>query len=195
VGRHPATAAAPVSLPLRANSHPNRWDNTAPGIGLPAGDGSGQADRLAQRSHAVDHDATVPLPTLSPVFVDPSGRRRQTVRWLAIAGCGLLGGYSVLVLSAMLGAPLPSSAMLPQPGRPQPSPPAATAASTPGPALNAAAQPRPADTVALRATPAPPAALYATGTTATSATATVPSPTPHGLARRGITNAPGKSLH
>jgi len=51
----------------------------------------------------------------SPVFVDPSGRRRRTLRAIVIAGGIVTVGYLSVVLLAVLGAPLPPAARLPVP--------------------------------------------------------------------------------
>jgi hypothetical protein len=48
-----------------------------------------------------------------PVFVDPSGRRRQLVRVLAVFGAVLVTGYLMLVLIAAIGGPGTPAARLP----------------------------------------------------------------------------------
>jgi hypothetical protein len=48
-----------------------------------------------------------------PVFVDPSGRRRQLVRVLAVIGAVLVAGYLMLVLIAAVGGPSSPAAKLP----------------------------------------------------------------------------------
>jgi hypothetical protein len=54
-------------------------------------------------------------PTASPVFVDPTGRRRRTIRTAAIVGAGSLLSVGALLLAALLGAPIGPSTFLPQP--------------------------------------------------------------------------------
>lgn len=51
----------------------------------------------------------------SPVFVDPSGRRRRAVRTAAIAGAAGLLGFVGLLLAALLGAPVGPLTSLPEP--------------------------------------------------------------------------------
>nr|CEL19755.1 hypothetical protein [Kibdelosporangium sp. MJ126-NF4]CTQ96980.1 hypothetical protein [Kibdelosporangium sp. MJ126-NF4] len=53
-----------------------------------------------------------------PVFVDPSGRRRRILRRIALGVCALLLCYGVVVVAALLGAPIPQSVLLPVPGGP-----------------------------------------------------------------------------
>jgi hypothetical protein len=52
-------------------------------------------------------------PTVSPVFVDPTGRRRRTVKIAAIAGAVALLGTVGLLVAALLGAPLAPLPFLP----------------------------------------------------------------------------------
>ena len=51
-----------------------------------------------------------------PVFVDPSGRRRRAVRLAALVACAVVGCYVLVLVAALLGAPVPHSALLPLPG-------------------------------------------------------------------------------
>lgn len=51
----------------------------------------------------------------TPVFVDPSGRRRRVLRMIAAAAAVATLGYLALVLLAVFGAPLPPAAQLPLP--------------------------------------------------------------------------------
>ncbi|GGM44629.1 hypothetical protein GCM10011608_31640 [Micromonospora sonchi] len=84
--------------------------------------------------------ATVPEPP--PVFVDPTGRRRSWLRWIAY-GLGLIGLlYTGLVVASFAGAPVNATPLLPlvestqQPWQPPPAPtlPAAEAPVTTAPA-------------------------------------------------------------
>jgi hypothetical protein len=52
-------------------------------------------------------------PTAAPVFVDPTGRRRRTVRLTAVIGVGVLFAVCGLVVAALLGAPIMPTASLP----------------------------------------------------------------------------------
>lgn len=54
-------------------------------------------------------------PSADAVFVDPTGRRRSTVRIVGIASAAVLAGYLLLVFLAAFGAPLPPAARLPLP--------------------------------------------------------------------------------
>lgn len=62
--------------------------------------------------------STTELPDLSrdkPVFVDASGRRRRTVRRIAVVSSVALAGMVGIVVAAVLGAPVVPSALLPLP--------------------------------------------------------------------------------
>jgi hypothetical protein len=80
------------------------------------------------------------IPTASPVFVDPTGRRRRTIRMAAVIGAGSLLTVGALLVAALLGAPIAPSAFLPQP-LPEPAadhgdvhaPPAPLASDQPSP--------------------------------------------------------------
>ncbi|TCB97693.1 hypothetical protein E0H26_12395 [Micromonospora zingiberis] len=70
------------------------------------------------------------IPSPPPVFVDPSGRRRSRLRWIAY-GLGLAGAlYTGLVAASFVGAPVNSETVLPfveptrqqQPWQPPPAP-------------------------------------------------------------------------
>ena len=54
-------------------------------------------------------------PTVSPVFVDPTGRRRRTIRIAAIAGAVALLSTVGLLVAAFLGAPLGPLISVPEP--------------------------------------------------------------------------------
>ncbi|MGC5030283.1 hypothetical protein [Micromonospora sp. DT229] len=88
------------------------------------------------------------VPTTPPVFVDPSGRRRSRLRWIAY-GLGLAGAlYTGLVAASFLGGPVKSEKVLPfvepssqeQPWQPPPAPslPVAVAPSSAAPTRSAA---------------------------------------------------------
>jgi hypothetical protein len=51
----------------------------------------------------------------TPVFVDPSGRRRRVLRIATAGAAVVIVGYLVLVLLTVFGAPLPPAAQLPLP--------------------------------------------------------------------------------
>lgn len=51
----------------------------------------------------------------APVFVDPTGRRRRTIRTTAVVGASSLLGVTGLIVAALLGAPLGSLNPLPEP--------------------------------------------------------------------------------
>jgi hypothetical protein len=57
-------------------------------------------------------------PTVSPVFVDPTGKRRRRVRVVAVAAVASLLATGALVVVALLGVPIGPSAYLPEPVRP-----------------------------------------------------------------------------
>jgi hypothetical protein len=69
--------------------------------------------------------------TVSPVFVDPTGRRRRTIRTAAVVGAGALFATAGLLVAALLGAPVgplvsvptdlsgPPAAVAPNPQPPQ----------------------------------------------------------------------------
>ena len=69
--------------------------------------------------------------TVSPVFVDPTGRRRRTIRTAAVVGAGALLATAGLLVAALLGAPVgpmvtvptdlsgPPAAVAPNPQPPQ----------------------------------------------------------------------------
>jgi hypothetical protein len=59
-------------------------------------------------------------PFASPVFVDPTGRRRRTVRTTAVLGACSLFGAGALIVAALFGAPIGPTASLPQPAEPIP---------------------------------------------------------------------------
>jgi hypothetical protein len=82
----------------------------------------------------------------SAVFVDPTGRRRRTVRLAAIVGAVLLFGTAALLVAALLGAPigpltsLPEKDSGPPPAAPAPEagqPPAATTTKSGSPGSGA----------------------------------------------------------
>src|SRR5438445_9863327 len=54
-------------------------------------------------------------PAAAPVFVDPTGRRRRTIRRTAVLGACLLLGVTGLIIAALLGAPLGPLNPLPEP--------------------------------------------------------------------------------
>jgi hypothetical protein len=81
-------------------------------------------------------------PLASPVFVDPTGRRRRTVRRAAVVGAGVLIGTVALLVAALLGAPLGPLTSLPDP---IPGPPAAVE-QIPAPQPTSEAPGRPAPT-------------------------------------------------
>ncbi|HEV2783123.1 MAG TPA: hypothetical protein VGX25_27390 [Actinophytocola sp.] len=110
-------------------------------------------------------------PMASPVFVDPTGRRRRTVRLAAVIGAGTLFAVGALLVAALLGVPIAPTASLPEPApaappvKPQPGPGAergdpASTSQTPG---RRARDDRPADATPVTTTPTP------TTTTPTSA--------------------------
>ena len=70
----------------------------------------------------------------APVFVDPTGRRRRTIRTTAVLGAFALLGVTVLIVAAMLGAPLGPLNPLPEPasGPPAAVEPVQAPAQTPG---------------------------------------------------------------
>ncbi|GIJ25992.1 hypothetical protein Vqi01_11540 [Micromonospora qiuiae] len=97
----------------------------------------------------VDSPTTVmaAVPEPPPVFVDPTGRRRSWLRWIAY-GLGLVGLlYTGLVVASFAGAPVNARPVLPfveptqQPWQPPPAPtlPAAEAPPTTAPATPTAA--------------------------------------------------------
>ena len=107
------------------------------------------------------------IPTPPPVFVDPSGRRRSRLRWIAY-GLGLAGAlYTGMVAASFLGAPVKSETVLPfveptrqeQPWQPPPAPslPAAGVPSSAAPTRSAAPVAS-VDTVRASTTPAQTAA-------------------------------------
>ncbi|MBP2323287.1 hypothetical protein JOF56_003672 [Kibdelosporangium banguiense] len=55
---------------------------------------------------------------LPPVFVDPSGRRRRIVRYVALGACALFVCYLIAFIAALLGAPIPRSGLIPLPAAP-----------------------------------------------------------------------------
>src|SRR2546421_6137700 len=59
-------------------------------------------------------------PLASPVFVDPTGRRRRRIRITAIVGACMLFGVGALIVAALLGAPIGPTASFPQPVEPVP---------------------------------------------------------------------------
>lgn len=73
---------------------------------------------------SVDLDTadTVEFSAVDPVFVDPSGRRRKVLHRLVIGACVLVGVYVAVLAAALLGAPIPSSALLPLPAANAPKP-------------------------------------------------------------------------
>jgi len=54
--------------------------------------------------------------TATPVFVDPTGRRRRIVRRVALAACAGVLLYLAVFVAALFGAPIPTSALIPVPG-------------------------------------------------------------------------------
>jgi hypothetical protein len=108
-----------------------------------------------------------------PVFVDPSGRRRQLVRVLAVLGAVLVAGYLMLVLIAAIGGPDTPAARLPLlPERPPVANPG-SGAETPTVAPTTAAEPsttvnRPAPTTATTTASVPAAAPPAPAPATTS---------------------------
>ena len=86
-------------------------------------------------------------PTVSPVFVDPTGRRHRTVKIAAIAGAVALLGTVALLVAALLGAPiaplpfLPDRVSGPPPAVEQQQPGAAPAGAAPAGAGNQTTQP------------------------------------------------------
>lgn len=120
-----------------------------------------------------DTTDTVELSRAEPVFVDPSGRRRKVLRRFVVGACVLVGLYVGVLTAALLGAPIPSSALLPAPAANQPAPPQSHPAappvdpvgaptSTPKPPSdeNTASQPAAAPVSAARVVAtAPPAAM------------------------------------
>jgi hypothetical protein len=54
-------------------------------------------------------------PSASPVFVDPTGRRRRRVRVAALTTVASLAVMGAVVVVALLGVPVGPSAYLPQP--------------------------------------------------------------------------------
>lgn len=76
-----------------------------------------------------------------PVFVDPSGRRRQLVRVLAVVGAVLVAGYLMLVLIAAVGGPSMPAAKLPLIPEHPPAANPGPAAETPTPAPTTTAEP------------------------------------------------------
>jgi hypothetical protein len=55
-----------------------------------------------------------------PVFVDPSGRRRRVLRYVALGACALFVCYLITFIAALLGAPVPRSGLIPLPEPAQP---------------------------------------------------------------------------
>lgn len=93
-----------------------------------------------------------------PVFVDASGRRLRRVKFIGLGALGLVAGYVVLLLVAVIGGPNIAAPYLPLP--PAPVAPAARdlPSSPSAPASNAAGLP---DREAEPAEPAAPAAFQA----------------------------------
>ena len=75
-------------------------------------------------------------PAAPPVFVDPTGRRRRTIRTTAVLGACSLLGVTGLIVAALLGAPLGPLNPLPDPASGPPAAvepvPARQPAATPG---------------------------------------------------------------
>ena len=115
-------------------------------------------------------------PAASPVFVDPTGRRRRTVRTTAVLGACSLLGVTALILAALLGAPLGALNPLPDPASGPPAPvepvPARQPGATPGEHPTTTSSSRPGDNrvvaPAVTTTTTPPGASPTT--TATTST-------------------------
>jgi hypothetical protein len=52
----------------------------------------------------------------TPVFVDPTGRRRRILRRVALAACAGVLLYLAVFVAALFGAPIPTAALIPVPG-------------------------------------------------------------------------------
>ncbi|MFI5609216.1 hypothetical protein [Amycolatopsis sp. NPDC051903] len=61
----------------------------------------------------VEADDAAGAPAEPPVFVDATGRRRKIFRRVAIGGGVLTVGYVVVLVAALLGAPVPSPLLVP----------------------------------------------------------------------------------
>ncbi|WP_284982992.1 hypothetical protein [Arthrobacter sp. efr-133-TYG-118] len=121
-------------------------------------------------------DQPQPAPARGPVFVDASGRRLRRLKLIGLGALGLVAGYVVLLLVALLGGPNVAAPFLPLPDAPKPpAVPAAPAASDlpsspSAPASNAAGLP-----TSEARFPAPPApAAFGAAVTSTSPTAVPP---------------------
>lgn len=118
---------------------------------------------------------TIEIVPPAPVFVDPSGRRRRLFRRIAMSGIALVAGYVVVLAAALLGAPVPTSVLLPIPGVQAP----ATSTTEPERTTSSAppATEEPAATASDPALPALPAHAAGTATgPAADATATTGQP-------------------
>ncbi|TVT30683.1 hypothetical protein FNH05_28930 [Amycolatopsis rhizosphaerae] len=121
-----------------------------------------------KRKNPDDGDVSVTSDTIeivppAPVFVDPSGRRRRLFRRVAMIGIALVAGYVVVLVAALLGAPVPSSVLLPIPGVQTPAP------TTTEPETTTSSAPSGADQQpATAADPAHPAGAAGTATGSTA---------------------------
>ncbi|WP_106180584.1 hypothetical protein [Prauserella shujinwangii] len=92
---------------------------------------------MSRPRHHDDTHATERTVELAPVFVDPTGRRRRTLRRLAVAGAVLVTGYLAVLGAAVLGTRVVPTALLPPPTSatgdpaPPPAPPAGTGRERP----------------------------------------------------------------
>jgi hypothetical protein len=49
----------------------------------------------------------------APVFVDASGRRRRTARWMAVGALLVAAGYALMVIWSLLGGPVAPDNLMP----------------------------------------------------------------------------------
>lgn len=113
-----------------------------------------------------------------PVFVDATGRRRKIFRRVALGGGILTIGYVVVLVAALLGAPVPSPLLVPitQLG-PGPAGVATTPAGVPEESTTTGAPPAPDTGSATTSAPVP-AAGSSVATTAAGPVTTTAKPVP-----------------
>ncbi|WP_244210728.1 hypothetical protein [Amycolatopsis kentuckyensis] len=139
-----------------------------------------------------DHDRGT---TATPVFVDPTGRRRRIVRRVALAACAGVLLYLAVFVAALFGAPIPTSALIPVPGF---VPVQVPATSTPPPISEEPARANGAPTVTTPSREVPastPDRSPSAATTAppTAATTTTAAPTSEHRNSRAPTTPPGQT--
>ncbi|MGW4063928.1 hypothetical protein ACWEGE_36965 [Amycolatopsis sp. NPDC004747] len=133
----------------------------------------------------------------TPVFVDPTGRRRRIVRRVALAACAGVLLYLAVFVAALFGAPIPTSALIPVPGF-VPVPVPATSVPLPITEEPARANGAPATTPSSRearlSTPGrPPAVTTAPPSAATTAPSTPSTPTSEHRNSRAPEVPPGQT--